>query len=205
MNWVIRGSARPVALLLALSASSLAGYSAAQTVTRVANPTRPAVSLAPPAPPAIPARISIKIPEGTEVHIAIDDPLSSKTSSAGDMFAFRTTEAIRLSDGTLLPEGYRGRGEVTDVEKKGMLGKAGHLNIRLDYLMVGDVHVHLRQSTGVEGKSGVGTTVALALIVSPLFLMHHGAEAVIPKGQAMTAFVDEDTLVANPPPAARIN
>jgi len=116
------------------------------------------------------------------------------------MFAFRTTESIRLSDGTVLPEGYRGRGEVTDVEKKGMLGKAGHLNIRLDYLAVGDVHVHLRRSTGVEGKSGVGTTIALALIVSPLFLMHHGAEAVILKGQAMTAFVDEDTTIAYPPP-----
>jgi len=121
------------------------------------------------------------------------------------MFAFRTTEAIQLPDGTVLPEGYRGRGEVTDVEKKGMLGKAGHLNLRLDYFAVGDVHVRLRRSTGVEGKSGVGATVALALIVSPLFLMHHGAEAVIPKGQAMTAFVDEDTQITNPPPPPSIN
>ena len=200
MNLAIRGSARPVAVVLALSALSLAAHSEAQTVTSAPISSQPAVSLAPLTPPSSPARISIKVPEGTEVHIAIDDPLSSKTSSAGDMFAFTTTDAIRLSDGTVLPEGYRGQGEVTDVEKKGMLGKAGHLNIRLDYLIVGDVHVHLRQSTGVEGKSGVGTTVALALIVSPLFLMHHGADAVIPKGRAMTAFVDEDTSIASPPP-----
>ena len=128
----------------------------------------------------------------------MDDPLSSKTSSAGDMFAFRTTEAIRLSDGTVLPQGYRGRGEVTDVEKKGMLGKAGHLNIRLNYIKIGDVHLRLRRSTGAEGKSGVATTVALSLIVTPLFLMHHGADAIIPKGQTMTAFVDEDTDIPLP-------
>jgi hypothetical protein len=204
MHLEIRRSALPLAVVVALNALSLAAHSQAQTVTSVAISSQPAVALIPPAPPTSPARISIKVPEGTEIHISIDDPLSSKTSSAGDMFAFRTTDAIRLSDGTVLPEGYRGRGEVTDVEKKGMLGKAGHLNIRLDYLAVGDVHVHLRRSTGVEGKSGVGTTIALALIVSPLFLMHHGAEAVIPKGQAMTAFVDEDTQIGNPPPAPSI-
>ena len=154
MNLTIRWSARPAAVVLALTALSLAAHAQAQTTTPATIPSPPAVSLTSLTLPTSPARTSIKVPEGTEVHIAIDDPMSSKTSSAGDMFAFRTTEAIRLSDGTILPEGYRGRGEVTDVEKKGMLGKAGHLNVRLDYLAVGDVHVHLRRSTGVEGKSG---------------------------------------------------
>jgi hypothetical protein len=151
-------------------------------------------------PPASAVKVMVDVPEGTEIHIAIEDPLSSKTSVAGDEFAFKTTQAIHLPDGTVLPEGYSGRGEVTDVEKKGMLGKAGHLSVRLEYITVGNVRVRLRRSTGVEGKSGVGTTVALALIVSPLFLMHHGAEAVIPKGQAMTAVVDEEAHIANPPP-----
>lgn len=205
MNLAISGSTRPVAVVLTLIILGLVTPSGAQTVAHAANSSQLAVSVPPPTLPLAPTRISIKIPEGTEVRIEIDDPLSSKTSSAGDMFGFRTTEEIRLADGTVLPEGYEGRGEVTDVEKKGMLGKAGHLNIRLDYLKVGDVHVHLRRSTGVEGKSGVGTTIALSLIVSPLFLMHHGAEAVIAKGQAMTAFVDEDTQIANPPPAPSIN
>lgn len=205
MIFVKPSSATTLAVVLAVTASSLGARAEVKTLTSTANPSLPVASLATPTPLTSPARLSIKIPEGTEIRIEIDDSLSSKTSSAGDMFAFRTTEAIHLPDGTVLAEGYRGRGEVTDVEKKGMLGKAGHLNVRLDYIRIGDVHMHLRRSTGVEGKSGVGTTVALALIVSPLFLMHHGAEAVIAKGQAMTAFVDEDTQIPNPPPAPSVN
>ena len=150
---------------------------------------------------AAPVRTSVKVREGTEVRIAIDDPLSSKTASAGDNFTFHTTETIRLADGTIIPEGYHGRGEVTDVEKKGMLGKAGRLNIRLNYITVGDVRLHLRMSTAAEGKSGVATTVALTLIITPLFLMHHSADAKIVKGQAMTAFVDTDTDLPFPLPA----
>ena len=200
MFFKMTGPARPAALALALGGLSLATLCDAQTALTPPNPSRPAAPLISPPPPASPVNVSIDVPEGTEIHIAVEDPLSSKTSVAGDEFAFKTTQAIHLPDGTVLPEGYSGRGEVTDVEKKGMLGKAGHLNVRLEYITVGNVRVRLRRSTGVEGKSGVGTTVALALIVSPLFLMHHGAEAVIPKGQAMTAVVDEEAHIANPPP-----
>ena len=210
MKFVKSSSVRPSVVAIILAGSVLSAHAGTPAVIPPAIPAPPAVNPQPAASPALPvlpvppARTSFKIPEGTEIRVQIDDPLSSKTSSAGDMFAFRTTEAVHLADGTVIPEGYRGRGEVTDVEKKGMLGKPGRLNIRLDYIRIGDVHLHLRRSTGMDGKSGVGTTVALALIVSPLFLMHHGAEAVIPKGQAMTVFVDEDTEIPLPlsPPHA---
>jgi hypothetical protein len=201
MNFRIARPTGFTAVALALSGLGVATHCDAQTVTPPAILSRSAAPIITPTAPASPVSLTVDIPEGTEIRIAIEDPLSSKTSAAGDEFAFKTTESIRLSDGTVLPVGYSGRGEVTDVEKKGMLGKAGHLNVRLEYITIGNVRVRLRRSTGIEGKSGVGTTVALALIVSPLFLMHHGAEAVIPKGQAMTAIVDEDAHIANPPPS----
>jgi hypothetical protein len=218
MNLPSRAPAGAATLCIALSAMSLASQANAQSVSQASKAVQPTVVRTPapptapaPAPAAVPVTppavgpapataAQVKIPEGTEVRIAIDESLTSKTASVGDVFAFRTIEAIRLPDGTLLPEGYRGRGEVTDVEKKGMLGKAGQLNIRLNYLNIGGVRVHLRQAAAAQGKSGVGATVALSLIVSPLFLMHHGAEAQIPKGRPMTAYVDEDAMVANSPP-----
>lgn len=202
MKVFVVGRARGLVAAMAIAAVPFSGGASAQTTSSV---TGPPVGAPAPSKPS-PAKTTVRIPEGTEIRIAIDDGMSSKSATAGDTFAFRTTEAITLSDGTVLPAGYRGRGEVTDVEKKGMLGKPGILNIRMDYIKIGDTRLHLRRSSDTQGKSGVGTTVALAVIVSPLFLMHHGAEAVIPKGQAMTVFVDEDTAIpfpVAPPPTAQ--
>jgi hypothetical protein len=49
----------------------------------------------------------------------------------------------------------------------------------------------------------VGATVVLTVLITPLFLMHHGADLTYPRGQKITAFVDEDTKLAFPvtPPA----
>ena len=85
-----------------------------------------------------------RIPEGTEVRVRLDEQLSSATSSSGDTFSISTDEDIRLADGAVIPSGYRGRGEVTAAHKKEMLGKAGEISVRLDYIRIGDVRVHLR-------------------------------------------------------------
>ena len=191
-----------IALLIA------SGVSAAPGPTAPANLTTPAPPPAPPsAPTAAPApassavaRTEANIPEGTEVRIRFNDRLSSATNVEGDEFGITTDEPITLSDGTVIPAGFRGKGEVTAAHKKGMLGKAGELNIRIDYIRIGDTRVRLRAVAGGEGKSGVGTTVALSLIVSPLFLMHHGAEVVYAKGRTLTAFVDQDTKIPLPLP-----
>jgi len=42
-----------------------------------------------------------------------------------------------------------------------MMGKAGELNVRLDYLKVGSVKVHLRGAKGKEGESGTTGVVVL--------------------------------------------
>ena len=190
----------PFGVALALSSSALGAQSLVDpgivatpptTAAPQASPTRPAATS-----PVAPS--SRKIPEGTEVKVRLDQPLSSATATAGDTFAISTDGEIRLADGTIIPAGYRGKGTVTAAEKRGMLGKAGQLNISLDYIRVGDVRVHLRASKGGEGKSGVTTTIVLSLLITPLFLMHHGHEMVFPKGQIATAYVDEDATIALP-------
>jgi hypothetical protein len=159
-----------------------------------------------PAPVVITASGALLIPEGTEVRVRLNERLSSASNIEGDEFSITTDEPIQLSDGTIIPAGFRGRGEVTDAHKKGMLGKAGELHIRLDYFKIGDTRVHLRAEKGGEGKSGVATTVVLTLLITPLFLMHHGAELVYPQGQKITAFVDQDTKVPLPmPPAPQVD
>ncbi len=78
------------------------------------------------------------------------------------------------------------------------MGKAGELNVRLDYLRIGDIRVHLRGNQGGEGKSMQSTAIALSLLVTPLFLLRHGHDMVFPKGQHITAYVDEDATIPLP-------
>jgi hypothetical protein len=146
-----------------------------------------------------------KIPEGTEVHLHLNEPISSATAAVGDTFSISTDEEIRLADGTVIPAGYSGKGEVSAAEKNGMMGKAGQLSIRLNYIRIGDVHVHLRANKGGEGKSGVTSTIVLSVLFGPLGLLKHGHNIVFPKGQPLTAYVDEDTQIGLPvatPPKA---
>lgn len=150
-----------------------------------------------------PTKSTVRILDGTEVRVRLDDTLSSKTASVGDEFSITLDEPIRLADGTVISEGYRGRGSVTAVHKVEMMGKAGELSLRLDYIRIGDTRVHLRGNQGGEGKSMQSTAIALSLLVTPLFLLRHGHDMVFPKGQHITAYVDEDAsilLPVTPPP-----
>jgi hypothetical protein len=183
-----------------VAASSLVGGARAQGVVFI-PPRRPPPQSAAHAAPTLPVsapRALVRIPEGTEVRVQLDEPVSSATASVGDTFSISTDEEIHLADGTVIPAGFSGRGEVTSAEKKGMLGKAGELSVRLEYIKIGDVHVHLRANKGEEGKSGVTTTIVLTVLLTPLFLMHHGHEVVFPQGQQLAAYVDEDADVALP-------
>ncbi len=158
----------------------------------------PMTTLAQVNPVTIPAAVTAKIPEGTEMLIRFNDRLSSATNTAGDKFSITLDDQVKLADGTLIPAGYVGRGEVTGANKKGFMGRAGELNIRIDYLRIGDARVRLRTSKGSEGKGALGTTVALTLLFGPLGLLKRGHDIEIKSGQTITAYVDQDAEIALP-------
>jgi hypothetical protein len=168
-------------------------------------PPPPAEATAPPpatAPTPPPAPTRVRLPEGTEIRLSLDEGLSSATAAEGDEFSITTSDPISLDGGVVIPAGFHGRGEVTAVEKKGMLGKAGQLSVRLDYVRIGDTKVRLRSNQTREGKSNQTSVIVLSLLVTPLFLLMHGKDAKIPQGQTVIGFVDDDidvTLPATPP------
>ena len=105
---------------------------------------------------AAPALAQVIAPEGTAFPVRLEDTLSSKTAQEGDRFTFSLAEDVRLPDGTVLPAGYRGVGEITDARSNGMLGRTGKLRIRLDYLKVGDDEIPLRAVRGMKGGHRTG-------------------------------------------------
>jgi hypothetical protein len=148
---------------------------------------------APTADAAKPASGALMLPEGTDVALAFDQDLSSKTAQDGDSVDFVLAEDVKVGDVVVAKAGCKAVGEVTNAKKSGMMGKAGELNIRLDYLKVGSVKVHLRGNKGKEGESGTGAAVALTVLFGPIGLIKHGKNIDIKKGTPLKVFVADDT------------
>lgn len=196
-----KGSRSLASVLAAVLATAPQLASAQIMLPAVSAAAAPTPVTAPPAP----AVTKVKLREGEELVIRFEDRLSSGSNTAGDQFSIALEEDMKLADGTVIRAGYRGRGEVTDAKKKGFMGQAGELNVRLNYIRVGDTRVRLRASKGGEGKGAMGATIALTVLFGPLGLLKRGHDIEIKPGQTLTAYVDQDAeidLPLLPPPEA---
>lgn len=149
----------------------------------------------------------IKVPEGTEFQVRLEEALASSTAHEGDRFTISLDDDVKLPDGTVLRAGYRGVGEVVEARDNGMLGKNGKLNVRLLYLKVGDDRIRLRANKGAKGETRVGATVATVILFWPAAPFIKGKDVSIKKGTIMTAYADQDIDVASPlpPPPEGVN
>jgi hypothetical protein len=121
--------------------------------------------------------------------------LSSKTASEGDPVVLVLADDVKVGDVVVAKAGAKAFGEVTKAEKSGMMGKAGELNLRLNYLKVGDTKIKLRGTKGKEGESGTTSAVVLTVLFGPIGLIKHGKNVEIKQGQALHAFVGDDIAV----------
>jgi hypothetical protein len=131
--------------------------------------------------------------EGEDVPLTFDQEITSKKAKAGDPVAFVLAADLKVGDVVVARAGAKAVGEVTEAEKNGMVGQAGSLNIQLDHLEVGESKVLLRGTKVDDGKSKTGRVVVMAVVLSPISLVRRGKNADIKKGQALTAYVAEDT------------
>jgi len=146
-------------------------------------------------PAAESTRLTLK--EGAEVKLKFRDSLSSKTANEGDAVNLLLSEDLRVGEVAVARAGALAVGTVSHAKKSGMMGRAGELNMRLEYLRVGDSKVKLRGSKGRQGEGKEGTTVALTVLFGPIGLIKHGKNVEIPEGTPLMAYVDQD--VALPP------
>jgi hypothetical protein len=194
-----------LALLPLLSAGTLSlfGQTAGPTPAAAAAVAPVPATAAAPAPTAdIPATTAGKLMlrEGTDVHLKFAQDLSSKTAADGDPVVFLLDDDLKVDDVVVAKAGSKAFGEVTNAKKSGMMGKAGELNIRLDYLKTGDEKIRLRGTKAKEGESGTTGAVVLTVLFGPIGLIKHGKNIDIKQGAALTAYVSDDLKV---PPAAQ--
>lgn len=140
---------------------------------------------------------TLKITEGTILRVKSLEAISSKTAGEGDMVNFALFEDLQIKGKTVLKEGTIVQGFIETSEKARGIGKEGNLRIQFNSTKAVDgSKVPLRSTKGtIEGESKSGTSVGLAVVVSPLFLLKKGREAKIPEGKIMEAYVARDVDV----------
>jgi len=172
-------------------APAVPATAAAPAAAGAAAPATPAMSLGPDAAGKYMLR------EGEDVNLVFAQDLSSKTSSEGDPITFTLVDDLKVGNVVVAKAGAKAVGEVTKAEKSGMMGKAGELNMRLDYMKVGDTKIKLRGTKGKEGQSGTTGAIVLTVLFGPIGLIKHGKNVEIKQGQSLHAYVADD--VALPP------
>ncbi len=142
-----------------------------------------------------------KLREGEDVSLTFAQDLSSKTSSDGDPVTLVLVDDLKVGGVVVARAGAKATGEVTNSKRAGIMGKAGELNMRLNYLKVGDNKIHLRGTRGKEGQSGQTGAIVLTVLFGPIGLIKHGKEVEIKQGTALKAFVSDDIPLPPAPPA----
>jgi hypothetical protein len=143
-----------------------------------------------------------KLVEGTDVSLQFAEKLSSATATEGQRFNLVLEDDLRVNGIVVVPHGAKAVGTVMNSHKRGFMGKAGELNIQINYLLVGEQRIPLRASSGREGDSKVGATVALTVLFGPLGLLKRGKNVEIMPGTVIAAFVDQTTVVQVEPAAS---
>ncbi len=170
-----------------------------QSSSTTSQPALPAPATAPAVTPATDSSGKLVLREGADVKLKFAQDLSSKTANDDDPVNLVLDEDLKVGDVTVCKAGAKAVGTVTHAKKAGMMGKGGELNLRLEYLIVGDSRMRLRGTKGKEGEGKVGATVALTVLFGPIGLIKHGKNVEVKEGTPLRAFVDQDFAV----PAAK--
>lgn len=140
----------------------------------------------------------ITIPEGTVLKVKSLSAFDSKTVNEGDIVDFAVYEDLEINGTIAIKEGAIVNAFIESSEKAKGLGKQGSLKVQFNYTKAADgSKVPLRSTKGtLSGEGTAGSAIALAAVVSPLFLLKKGKEAKVTQGKMMEAYVSRDVTIS---------
>jgi len=120
----------------------------------------------------------VKVELKTPVRLIVDEPLSSKTSKAGETFRLVAAEDVLVDGKVVVAKGSSATGRITLAEKKSAGHHHGKLEVTVDSVRAVDGH-----NIPLEGRLGVGGSGRMA------------RDAKIEKGESINAVVANETEV----------
>jgi hypothetical protein len=130
------------------------------------------------------------IPPGTEVVVRTTDFMTSASATTGQKFAVEVDADVVVDGVVVLPAGTRGGGTIVFARKKGMSGRPGALDVRIDSVEGPDGPIKLRASETNRGtdrrRSGAAAGLAFGLIG---FAAVQGTDINLPAGSLIPTTV----------------
>jgi PEGA domain-containing protein len=154
------------------------------------------------------AKAQIAIPEGTKLRVRLDQNISSATAEEGQAVELVAVEPVKVGEMTVIAEGARVTGAVTQAQEKRRMGRAGKLDFSIDRVKAVDNEwVPLRYT--VTKKSGDSHAVRTGLITAgvavvfwpaaPVALLMKGKDVTVNKGVAFDVFTDTNHILKTSP------
>ena len=145
--------------------------------------------------------LAFGLSEDTPVRLKLSRTMSSHDAKFDEKVDFEVIEDVKIGDLVVVQHGGMAIATVTEAKPKGCMGKAGKLNMNIDYVqLVSGEKVSLRAVKGGKGGNHTaamtGAIVATSILffpAAPFFLFMHGKDITIPKGTEITAYVAGDT------------
>jgi hypothetical protein len=141
--------------------------------------------------------------DGTPIKLVLSETISSADTTVGQTIPFEVVEDVLVDGVVVVPKGGNAWATVTDAQPKRRMGRGGKLDLNIDKVrLVDGSNTLLSAVKNTKGGSHTcamtGAIVATSLIVwpaAPFFLFMHGKDITIPKGTAITAFVQGDDVL----------
>jgi hypothetical protein len=152
--------------------------------------------------PATPAQRFV-LEDGTPVKLVLSQNVSSADATVGQTVSFEVVEDILVDGIVVVPKGSTAWATVTEAQHKKTMGRGGKLDMNIDKVRLADGSKTLLAATknakgGGHTGAMTGAIVATSLILwpaAPFFLLIHGKDITIPKGTALTAFIQGDDVL----------
>src|SRR3954463_15798707 len=123
--------------------------------TNANNPPNPAGRY------ANPVKRTTTVPEGTVLHVRLNETLSSKSSSAGQSFSAVVDEPVMVDGKAIVPKGADASGTVVDAQPLGKFKGGARLQIRLDSVSFGGNNYTIDSSSVARTAKGKGKRTAV--------------------------------------------
>jgi hypothetical protein len=120
------------------------------------------------------------------------DFLTSETATVGEAVNLEVYDNVLVNGAIVVAAGTPVKGTIAAVSKAGRLGKSGNISIRVESTETVDgQRLRLRATKTQISNDATGGTIALSLIVSPLFLFRKGNDVAYQPGTRITVYADE--------------
>src|SRR2546430_8661204 len=117
----------------------------------------------------------VTVPDGTEFTVQTLEFLTSEKANIGDQVQLEVDNNVIVDGAVAIAAGTPVRGTIANVVRASRMGRSGSISLRIESTAaVDEQRVPLRATKGQTEGDKAGTTIALTLIVSPLFLLRRG-------------------------------